>query len=271
MSNSPSQFDLTPQTALVTGGGGAIGSAIVRALIQHGAKVVLGGHTDRAANVAEKMNQDASRPADDPLCVGLKLDVTSSQAVDQAVGVAVDRFGSLDILVNCAGMNMKKATLDVTDDEEHHVMEVNYFGAVRAAKAAARQMIAQGSGGSIVNVCSVTSYTALSEVTAYACSKSALLGLTRQLAVEWIFQGIRTNAIAPGFVPADQNREILKSGDRGRRILENTPIERFGEADEIGGAVVFLCSPAASFVNGECIKIDGGFLINGVSDAMSEH
>ena len=102
-------------------------------------------------------------------------------------------------------------------------------------------------------------------------SKGALLGLTRQLAVEWIFQGIRTNAIAPGFVPADQNREILKSGDRGRRILENTPIERFGEADEIGGAVVFLCSPAASFVNGECIKIDGGFLINGVSDAMSEH
>lgn len=267
MTDQPISFDLTGQTALVTGGGGAIGSAIVRALIQQGARVVLGGHTDRAAKVADQLNKDAGAT----VCAGLKLDVTQNDHVDRAVATAVDRFGSLDILVNCAGVNMKKPTLEVTDEEEHFVMEINYFGAVRAAKAAARQMISQGNGGSIVNVCSLSSFMGLSEVTAYACSKSALLGLTRQLALEWIFHGIRTNAIAPGFVPADQNRQILQSGDRGRRILENTPMERFGEPDEIAGAVVYLCSPAGSFVNGECINIDGGFMINAVSDAMSKH
>ena len=105
-------------------------------------------------------------------------------------------------------------------------------------------------------------------MTTYAASKGALLALTRQLAVEWPrLYGIRVNAIAPGFVPADQNRQILKSGDRGRRILENLPMERFADPEEMAGAIVFLCSPAGRYLNGECINVDGGFMIHGVSDA----
>jgi NAD(P)-dependent dehydrogenase (short-subunit alcohol dehydrogenase family) len=133
---------------------------------------------------------------------------------------------------------------------------------------ASRRIGQGGFGGCIVNVCSVTSFLALSEVTTYAATKGALLALTRQLAVEWPRQyGIRVNAIAPGFIPAEQNRQILKSGDRGRRILENTPMQRFGSPEEIAAAVVYLASDAGRFVNGECINIDGGFMIHGVSDA----
>ncbi len=110
----------------------------------------------------------------------------------------------------------------------------------------------------------------LSEVTTNACSKGALLALTRQLAIEWPrLYGIRVNGIAPGFVPADQNRQILKSGDRGRRILECLPMERFGTPEEIAGAVAFLCSPAGRYLNGECINVDGGFMVHGVSDSVA--
>ena len=263
-------FDLSGKTALVTGGAGQIGAAIGKGLAQHGARVMLADIKDFAEKAAPTMNEDLGGTEADPLVAGVSLDVTAQSSIEQAVAATVDRFGSLDILVNCAGVNLKKPTLDVTDDEERFIMEVNYFGPLYAAKVAARQMIKQGRGGAIVNICSVTSFMALSEVTAYACSKSALLGLTRQLAVEWIFHGIRTNAIAPGFVPAGQNREILRSGDRGRRILEHTPMERFGHPDEIAGAVVYLCSEAGSFVNGACIKIDGGYMISGVSDAKAK-
>jgi NAD(P)-dependent dehydrogenase (short-subunit alcohol dehydrogenase family) len=259
------QFDLAGQTALVTGGAGSIGAAICQAFIDSGAKVVVADIKDFGENKAAELNQAAG----DTVAVGVSLDVTSAHSIQAAIDAGVEAFGSLDILVNCAGVNLKKPTLEITDEEERFVMEVNYFGPVTAAKLAAKQMIKQGRGGSIVNICSVTSFMALSEVTPYACSKSALLGLTRQLAVEWPrLYGIRVNAIAPGFVPAGQNRAILKSGDRGRRILEHTPMERFGKPEEIAGAVVFFCSPAGSFMNGACIKIDGGFQISGVSDAQ---
>ncbi len=264
-------FDLSDKCAMVTGGTSGIGLAIAGALLDAGAKVAVGSRKpEKVAAALEALGE--GRPEGSVLSA--QLDVGDRASVDSGFAQAAEQFGKLDILVNCAGVNLKKPTIDVEEDEHRFVMDVNYFGPFYASQVFAKQCIKQGApdgdggGYSIVNVCSVTSFLALSEVTTYAASKGALLALTRQLAVEWTrAHGIRVNAIAPGFVPADQNRQILKSGDRGRRILECTPMERFGTPEEIAGAVAFLCSPAARFINGECINVDGGFMIHGVSDA----
>lgn len=268
-------FTLSGKIALVTGGTSGIGLAISEALLDAGAKIAIGSRKpEKIKSATDTLATD--RPAGSVLST--QLDVSDRTSVDAAIAETVSHFGRIDILVNCAGVNLKKPTIEVEDEEHRFVMDVNYFGPFYASQVFARQCIAQGppdmdaGGYSIINVCSVTSFLALSEVTTYAASKGALLALTRQLAVEWTrSHGIRVNAIAPGFVPADQNRQILQSGDRGRRILESTPMERFGTPEEIAGAVVFLCSPAARFLNGECINVDGGFMIHGVSDAMKDN
>lgn len=278
-------FDLTGLTAIVTGGTSGIGQAIASALLEHGANVATGSRTPEKVEAAKATlaeGRDASK-----LLVG-QLDVADPASYKALQTAAVERFGRVDILINNAGTNLKKPSVEVEDAEHRRLFDINYFGPFSASQAFCRQIAKQneaavgsampddasqrigteGFGGSIVNVCSVTSFLALSEVTTYAATKGALLALTRQLAVEWPRQyGIRVNAIAPGFVPADQNRQILKSGARGRRILENTPMQRFGSAEEMAGAVVYLVSPAGRFVNGECINIDGGFMIHGVSDS----
>jgi len=265
-------FDLTGKVALVTGGTGGIGLGIAEALLDAGAKVAVGSRKPEKVEAALKTLSEG-RPEGSVLST--QLDVSDRKSIDGAIEQTVETLGRVDILVNNAGANLKKPTIDVEEDEHRWLFDVNYFGPFYAAQAFARQCIKQGKpddeagGYSIINVCSVTSFLALSEVTTYAGTKGALLALTRQLAVEWPrLYGIRINAVAPGFVPAEQNRKILESGDRGRRILECTPMERFGTPDEIAGAVVYLTSSAGRYVNGECINIDGGFMIHGVSDAM---
>ncbi|NBC11282.1 MAG: glucose 1-dehydrogenase [Planctomycetes bacterium] len=278
-------FDLTGRTAIVTGGTSGIGKGVCRALLDAGARVVTGSRTPEKVDAA-RAELATGRGADRLLL--RHMDVAEPGSFDAALAAAAERFGRVDILVNNAGSNLKKPTLDVDEAEHRRLFDVNYFGPFAASQAFCRQVMRQnetacgaaapadasnrigsaGFGGCIINVCSVTSFVALSEVTAYAATKGALLALTRQLAVEWPrLYGIRVNAIAPGFIPADQNRAILKSGDRGRRILENLPLQRFGSPDEIAGAVIFLAAPAARYVNGECISIDGGFMIHGVSEA----
>jgi len=278
-------FDLTGKTAFVTGGTSGIGKAICQALLAAGANVATGSRTPKKVEATRK---DLGALADEGKLLVTTLDVADAKSFESALAETVDRFGRCDILVNNAGTNLKKPTVEVEETEHRQLFDINYFGPFAASQGFCRQVMKQNLtacgdaapedasnrigqadfGGVIVNVCSVTSFLALSEVTTYAATKGALLALTRQLAVEWPrLYGIRVNAIAPGFVPAEQNREILKSGDRGRRILENTPQQRFGSPEEIAGAVVYLCSDAGRFVNGECINIDGGFMIHGVSDA----
>ena len=261
-------FKLDGKVALVTGGTSGIGKAIAEAMLDQGAKVVVGSRSEEKVVSAQADLSQGRNAAD---IVATQLDVADRASIDAAFARGIEAFGRIDILINCAGANLKKPTLDVTDEELRWIMDVNLHGPFYACQVFARHIASRGGKSddnfSIVNVCSVTSFMALSEVTTYACSKGALLALTRQLAVEWTRLGIRTNAVAPGFVPADQNRKILQSGDRGKRILQNTPMERFGTPEEIAGAAVYLCSDAGRFVNGECVKIDGGFMVNGVSDA----
>ena len=258
-------FDLSQTNALITGGTSGIGFAIAEALLAHGARVATGSRGDEKVSAARAQLEAAYGQA----ALVQTLDVARRETIDALMDAAEERFGGLNVLINCAGQNQKKPTVEVTEEEMSALMDVNFTAAFYASQAFAWRVIERGDTTArhvIVNICSVTSFQALTEVTPYACAKSALWALTRQLAAEWPGYGIRVNAIAPGFVPADQNREILRSGDRGRRILEGTPMGRFGDPDEIAGAAVYLCAPVSRFVNGECINVDGGFMATGVQE-----
>jgi len=259
-------FDLSGQSALITGGASGIGKAIARALVEHGARVLIGSRTAAKVDTAVVELRDATGV--DDAVAGVPLDVTSDESVREAVARTVELFGRLDCLVNSAGIIVKKPTLELSLEDFERVHGSHVTGTLRCCQAAARTMREQGSG-SIINIASISSFVDLVEVTAYAAAKSAILGLTRSLANEWAKYGIRTNAIAPGFIPTDLNRKLLEGTERGRRILEKTPMGRFGTAEEIAGAAVFLASQAAAFVNGHTIVVDGGYLACGVGDTYA--
>lgn len=264
-----SLFDLTGQVALVTGGGSGIGKAIAAALIQHGAKVVVGGRTlDKVEAAAQELDALGDTSGDDPVAAAVQLDVASDASANHAVKKTMDLFGGLHIVVNSAGVMCKKPTFDLTADDMNNLYNIHVTGALRVSQAAGH-VFREQHAGCIINIASISSYVSLTEVTAYASAKSAMMGLTHSLANEWAKFGIRTNGIAPGFIPTDINRKMIEGTDRGRRILEHTPMARFGEGSEIAGAAVYLASPAASFVNGITIPVDGGYLASGIGDSVA--
>ncbi len=264
-----SLFDLTGQVALVTGGGSGIGKACAIALLQHGCKVVLGGRTlGKVQEAAQELDALGDVSGDDPVAVGVQLDVASDDSAQAAVQQTMDTFGGLNIVINSAGVMCKKPTFDLTADDMNSLYDIHVTGALRVSQAAGH-IFREQHRGCIINIASISSYVSLTEVTAYACAKSAMMGLTHSLANEWAKFGIRTNGIAPGFVPTDINRKMIEGTDRGRRILEHTPMARFGQGSEIAGAAVYLASPAASFVNGITIPVDGGYLASGIGDSVA--
>lgn len=265
-----SLFDLTDKVALISGGGTGIGKAIAAALIQHGARVMVGGRrTDVIEQTVQELDALTITDSDEPRVAGVALDVTRTDSVERAAKKAFDVLGGLHITVHAAGNFAKLPTVDLTEQMMAEHYDTHVTGALRLAQAAGHYFREQHEG-CIINIASITSFKGLTEVTAYASAKSAILGLTRNLATEWAKHGIRTNAIAPGFIPTDLNRKAIEGTDRGRRILENTPMARFGTADEIAGAAVYLASPAGAFVNGQTITVDGGFLANGIGDATAD-
>ena len=268
MAVSTSMFDLTGRVALVTGGGSGIGLACARAMAEHGAKVVLGGRTvEKVEAAAAEINQSVSQGGgggESKVAAAVALDVADDASVKAAVDAAVEAFGGLHVVVNSAGVMCKKPTFDLTGEDMNRLYDIHVTGALRVSQAAGAIFRDQEGGGAIINIASISSYVSLTEVTAYASAKSAMMGLTHSLANEWAKHGIRTNGIAPGFIPTELNRKMIEGTDRGRRILEHTPMGRFGTGDEIAGAAVFLASPAGSFVNGVTIPVDGG--VPGVRD-----
>jgi NAD(P)-dependent dehydrogenase (short-subunit alcohol dehydrogenase family) len=262
-------FDLSGKVALVSGGGSGIGQAIAAGFVQHGAKVLIGSRTaEKIEAAARDLAALAPNKDGEPAAAAVALDVTSDASVEHAVRKAVDVYGRLDILVNSAGIMLRKPTFDLKPEDFNNVHETHVTGTLRCCQAAGRIFREQHSG-CIINLASISSFVDLIEVAAYAAAKNAILGLTRSLANEWGKHGIRTNAIAPGFIPTDFNRKMIENTDRGRRIMEHTPMGRFGKADEIAGGAVFLASPAASFVNGHTLVIDGGYLASGIGDSVA--
>jgi NAD(P)-dependent dehydrogenase (short-subunit alcohol dehydrogenase family) len=260
-------FDLTSQTAVVIGGTGALGGAMARALAGAGATVcVIGRNAERGAErVAEIENaggQAFFQSAD-------ALDKSSVTAARDAI---VARTGRIDVLVNAAGGNRPDATLppganfcDLPIEAWQNVFDLNLVGGVLLPSQVFGETMLQQQSGSIINIASMSGMIPLSRVVAYSAAKAAVLNLTLFLAREWATRGIRVNALSPGFFPADQNKKLLFNEDgsyseRGGQIINHTPMARFGQAQELAGATVWLASnKAASFVTGQNIVVDGGF------------
>ncbi len=266
------QFGLDGSVAIVTGGGGALGSAIAHGLAMAGAHaVLLGRRIEPLQDVANHILGDGGQAT--PV-VG---DVTDADRLDTIRDDLLSRFGRIDILVNAAGGNVPAATLapgssvfDLPTDALREVIDLNLFGTLTPIQRFGRAM-ADAGHGSIITISSMTATRAISRVMGYSAAKAAIENLTRWLAVELARtcgEGVRVNAIAPGFFIGDQNRALLLDSEgqpteRGARIIEHTPAGRFGLADELAGTVVWLCSPAAKFVTGSVIPIDGGFGVFG--------
>jgi NAD(P)-dependent dehydrogenase (short-subunit alcohol dehydrogenase family) len=252
-------FSLEGKTAVVIGGTSGIGRTLSLGLADAGADVIASARrqeqVDETASEIERRGRETLR-----LCA----DVCSRMSLEQLLAASLQRFGKVDILINCAGIIKRTPTLNMPEKEWSDVLDTNLTGTLRACQIFGKHMLERGYGR-IVNIASLNSFVALKEVAAYAASKSAVVSLTRSLAVEWSKKGVTVNAIAPGVFRTALNADLLDNTPRGQELLSRTPMGRFGKTEELVGAAVYLCSDAASFVTGHTLVVDGGFLASGVN------
>jgi NAD(P)-dependent dehydrogenase (short-subunit alcohol dehydrogenase family) len=251
--------DLTDRIAVVVGGTSGLGRAAAVGLAEAGAHVVATGRrenlVDELAREIEALGRKSLR---------LTVDCGSRESLDALRDAVLKEFGRVDILVNAAGKTAKRATAEVPEEEWQDVLDTNLNGTLRSCQAFYEPLKASGRG-KIVNFASLSSYVSFHQVAAYSVSKTAVLGLTRALGCEWCKQGINVNAVVPGVFPTELNAKLLNGTERGRELIMRTPMGRFGKAEELVGAVVFLASDAAAFITGQTIAVDGGFLASGVN------
>jgi len=242
-------FDLSGQTALITGGGTGLGLGMAKCFVQSGARVVLVGRREAELKKAcTALGRNA---------FALTGDVNQTAEAASLLNAAEKLAGPISILVNNAGVHLKKDALDTSDAEFAAVMQTHVFGAFALTREAARRMIERKSG-SVLFIASMASLFGIPKIIAYATAKTATLGLVRALAMEWGAAGIRVNAIAPGWIQSDMTAKALGNDPvRKAKILGRTPLERLGEAEDIGWAAVYLCSPAGKFVTGAVLPMNG--------------
>ena len=252
-------FDLSGRVAVVMGGTSGIGRALAIGLAQAGASVVATGRrqnlvSEVAAEIEKLGVKSLSRAAD----------ISSRESIDALRDEVLKELDGVDILLNAAGQIFRKPAVSITEAEWNNLMDVNVTGTLRSCQSF-YPALAESGRGRVINIASLNSFVSLLEVSAYAASKCAILGLTRSLAVEWAQKGIAVNAIAPGVFRTELNSGLLDGTERGRELLMRTPMKRFGKIPELVGAAVFLASDAASFITGQCLAVDGGFLASGVN------
>ena len=252
-------FDLGGRIAVVTGGTTGLGRSIALALARAGADVVASARrmdqVEKVAAEVEALNRRTLR---------VTCDVAVAREVVALHDAVMEEFGKVDILVNAAGITHKAPAEGLKEEDWNRVMNTNLTGTLRACQVFGRSMASAGYGR-IVNIASLSTTASFYQVAAYSASKAAVASLTRSLAVELGKNGVTVNAIAPGVFSTPLNRSIIQGTPRGAELLMRTPMGRFGETREVTGAAVFLASEAASFVTGQVIAVDGGFLASGVN------
>lgn len=252
-------FALGGRVAVVMGGTSGLGRAIALGLAEHGADVVASGKTEeKVRETGRAIEEFGSRT------IYRTVDVNSRQSIDALRDAVLRELGRADILVNAAGITGRVPTADVSEDDWNRVIGTNLNGVLRACQSFYPALKKSGRGR-IISVASLGSFLAFHEVAGYCASKAAVLSLTRSLGCEWAADGICVNAIAPGVFPTELNDQLLEGTERGREILTRTPMHRFGRPEELVGAAILLASDAASFLTGQCIAVDGGYLASGVN------
>lgn len=253
------ELSLHGRIAVVTGGTSGIGRALSIGLAEAGANVIATARrqhqVDETATEIEALGRQTLR---------ITSDVCDRDSLERLQAASIHKFGKVDILINCAGKIQRVPTLTMPESEWSDIIDTNLTGTLRACQIFGKHMLELGYGR-IVNIASLNSFVALNEVAAYAASKAGVVSLTRSLAVEWSKYGVTVNAIAPGVFRTELNASLLDSTPRGQELLMRTPMGRFGKTDELVGAALFLASDAASFVTGQTLVVDGGFLASGVN------
>ena len=254
-----SKLSLDGKTAVVIGGTSGIGRAIAHGMAEAGADVVCTSRRLEQVEAAAAEIESIGRRS-----LRVTSDVSDKSSLEALLAECTDAFGKVDILVNSAGRTKRTPTLELDEAEWDAIIETNLTGTLRACQVFGGHMIKNGYGR-IINIASLSTFVSLFEVSAYSASKAAVASLTKSLAIEWAKNGVNVNAIAPGVFRTALNQKLLDESERGREFLTRTPMGRFGQVEELAGAAVFLASEAASFVTGEILVVDGGFLASGVN------
>lgn len=246
-------FKLENKVAIVTGANTGLGQGICVALAQAGAKVC--GVARRSCAETKALIE-----ANNGEFTEIIADLSSTSPINEIIAQAKNAYGKIDILVNNAGIISREDAINVTEEDWDRVIDINEKVVFFLSQAVAKEFIAQGNGGKIVNICSMLSYQGGIRVPAYTASKSAVLGLTRALANEWAAHNINVNGIAPGYMATNNTTQLRQDNQRSEQILERIPAGRWGTPDDIMGAVIYLSSEASNYVNGFTLAVDGGWL-----------
>ncbi|HUZ33971.1 MAG TPA: SDR family NAD(P)-dependent oxidoreductase [Xanthobacteraceae bacterium] len=248
-------FDLTGKVALVTGASSGLGVRFAEVLAENGAAVALvARRADRLAALKSRIEASGKR------AVAIEADVCDRAAMRRAFGAAEQAFGTVTILVNNAGVVQSGRAIELAEEDWRRVLATNLDAVFFWAQEAARRMLAAGKGGAIVNVASVLGITPDNGVVSYAAAKAGVIQVTKALAIELAFKGIRVNAIAPGWIVTEMNRDYLAS-ERGAAMKKKIPMGRFGETRDLDGPLLLLASDAGSFMTGTTIVADGGQVV----------